>query len=111
MKKFDESDYEFFEIAQLSDIPNGKRIFVEVDGDPIVVFNIGGEFFATDDLCTHDDGPLGEGKLNDYKIMCPRHGAEFDVRTGEVVTLPANENIEVYPVRIVGEMIEIGLPL
>ncbi len=55
----------------------------------IVVFNIAGQFFAIGDVCTHDDGPLGDGELEGYEIVCPRHGAHFDVRTGKAIRLPA----------------------
>ncbi len=74
---------EFVEIAPASELPNGERLFVEVSDRPIVIFNIAGQFFAIGDVCTHDNGPLGDGTLEGYNIVCPRHGAEFDVRTGK----------------------------
>jgi 3-phenylpropionate/trans-cinnamate dioxygenase ferredoxin subunit len=76
-----------------------------------VVFNIAGEYFAIADLCSHDDGPLGDGDLEGYEINCPRHGASFDVRTGKVLSLPAIVDIPAYPIRIVNGQIQIGLPL
>jgi len=101
---------EFVEIAPASELPNGERLFVEVEGESIVIFNIAGQFFAIGDICSHDDGPLGDGDLEGYNIVCPRHGAEFDVRTGEVKSMPAVVDIPAYPVKVEGGMITIGLP-
>ena len=110
-KKLDPQACEFVAIARQEDLPNGERLFVEIDGEPVVVFNIAGEFFAIADLCSHDDGPLGDGDLDGYEINCPRHGASFDVRTGRVLSLPAIVDIPAYPIRVVNGQIEIGLPL
>ena len=70
-----------------------------------------GEFYAIADLCSHDDGPLGDGDLEDHEIICPRHGARFDVRTGKVLSLPAVEDISAYPVRCIDGKIEVGVPI
>ena len=101
---------EFVAIGLDTDLPDGKRIFVEIDGLPIVVFRVGGELFAIADACSHDDGPLGDGDLEGNEIICPRHGARFDIRTGKALSLPAVVAIPVYPVRVVDQQIEIGLP-
>src|ERR1043165_387080 len=85
----DESKIEFVEIAPVDDLPNGERLFVEIEGKPLVIFNIAGQFFSIGDVCSHDDGPVGEGDVEGYSITCPRHGAEFDIRTGAVVSMPA----------------------
>lgn len=106
----DESKVEYLEIAPASELPSGERLFVEVEGRPIVILNIAAQFFAIDDVCTHDDGPLGDGDIEGYNIVCPRHGGEFDVRTGKAVQLPAVVDIRAYPVRVVNEMIEVGIP-
>lgn len=107
----DETRFEFYPIAAADELPNGERIFVEIDGLPIVVFNIAGRFFAIGDVCTHDDGPLGEGELEGYQIICPRHGARFDVRNGKALALPAVVDTPSYPVRVVDGQIEIGVPI
>jgi 3-phenylpropionate/trans-cinnamate dioxygenase ferredoxin subunit len=107
---FDESQVEFVDIAPASEIPNGERLFVEVADKSIVIFNIAGQFFAIGDVCTHDDGPVGEGDLEGYNITCPRHGAEFDVRTGTVRQMPAVVDIPAYPVRIESGTIQVGIP-
>jgi 3-phenylpropionate/trans-cinnamate dioxygenase ferredoxin subunit len=101
---------EYFEIAPQSDLPSGERLFVEIGGRPIVILNMAGKLFAIGDVCTHDDGPLGDGAIEGERIVCPRHGGEFEVGTGRAVQLPAVVDIPVYPVRIVEGVIQVGLP-
>lgn len=104
-------DLEYVTVGVVSELPNGSRKFIEIDGTPIVVFNIAGEYYAIGDLCSHDDGPVGEGDLDGAEIECPRHGARFDLRTGKALSLPAVVDIPAYPVRVLGEEIQIGLPV
>jgi len=106
----DESKIEYVDIAPASELPNGERLFVEIEGKPIVIFKIAGQFYAIADVCSHDDGPVGEGDLEGYSVVCPRHGAEFDVRTGKVISMPAVVDIPAYPVRVVDGMIQLGIP-
>ena len=106
----DESKIEYVDIVPASELPSGERLFVEIEGLPIVIFNIAGQFYAIADVCSHDDGPVGEGDLEGYCIVCPRHGAEFDVRTGKVISMPAVVDIPAYPVRVVDGIIQIGIP-
>lgn len=106
----DKTKAEFLEIVPASELPNGERLFVEVEGKAIVILNIADQFFAIDDICTHDDGPLGDGDVEGYNIVCPRHGGEFDVRTGKAVQLPAVVDIAAYPVRVQDGMIQVGIP-
>lgn len=108
--KLDPKNCEFLAIGSVEDLPNGERLFVEIDGQSIVVFNIAGAYFAIADVCSHDDGPLGDGRLEGFEIICPRHGARFDVRNGEVLALPAVIDIQSYPVRTNKNQIEIGMP-
>ena len=108
--QFEESDCEFVAVAPVSEMGNGERLFLEIDEIQIVMFNIAGEFFAIGDVCSHDDGPLGDGDLDGYEIICPRHGASFDVRSGKVLSLPAIVDIPAYPVRVVDGQIEVGIP-
>jgi len=107
---FDETKAEFVDIAPVSEVPNGERLFVDLGDKPIVIFNIAGQFFAIGDVCTHDDGPLGDGMLEGFNVVCPRHGAEFDVRTGKVVQMPAVVDIPAYPVRVVDGVLQVGVP-
>jgi 3-phenylpropionate/trans-cinnamate dioxygenase ferredoxin subunit len=107
---FDTTKAEFLDIAPASDLPSGERLFIEVEGKSIVIVNIAGQFFAIADICTHDDGPLGDGDIEGFNIVCPRHGGEFDVRTGQAVQMPAVVDIPAYPVRVVDGMIQLGIP-
>lgn len=105
-------EVEFIPIGEVGEIPSGGRLYVSIDEYNLVVFNIAGKLFAIADLCSHDDGPLGEGEIeNGFEISCPRHGAHFDVRTGKAVKLPAVVDIPAYPVRVVSDAIEVGLPV
>lgn len=106
----DLSEYEFVQVIEASEVKRGERILVEIDGLPIAVFNVDGKFYAIGDVCTHDNGPLGDGELIGFQIICPRHGARFDIRNGKALTLPAFVDTPWYPVRVEDDMIEVGLP-
>jgi 3-phenylpropionate/trans-cinnamate dioxygenase ferredoxin subunit len=101
---------EYTQIALVNELPNGERLFVDIDDKAIVIFNVAGQFFAIGDICTHDDGPLGDGLLEGYKVVCPRHGAEFDIRSGKAIQMPAVIDVPAYPVKIVDGAILIGVP-
>ncbi len=103
------TDLTYYQVCSEDDLPDGDRLFIEMDEDPVVIFHHHGEYFAIADLCTHDNGPLGEGELEDHQVVCPRHGARFDITTGEVLTLPAVKSVKSYPVRVVDGVIEIGV--
>jgi 3-phenylpropionate/trans-cinnamate dioxygenase ferredoxin component len=105
-----DSGADFVDIVGVEELPVGERIFLEIEGLSVVVFNIAGELFAIADVCSHDDGPVGEGDLEGFAITCPRHGAQFDVRSGKVLQMPAVVDIPAYPVRVVGKMIQLGVP-
>ena len=76
---------------------------VEVDGTVVLLCNVNGELYAVEDVCTHDGGPLDQGEMQDGKVMCPRHGALFDVTTGSALTLPAVVPLPTYHVRVEGD--------
>jgi len=90
----------FVSVARTDEIAPGEKKIVEVDGALVVIVNLDGEFYAIEDVCTHDGGPLGEGDLEGHALICPRHGARFDVRTGAALTLPAFEAAPTYEVRV-----------
>ena len=95
-------------IATKSDIPAGTVQVFEVDGRSLCVANLDGQhFYAIDNLCTHDGGPLGEGRLANGTVECPRHGARFDLKTGAVRALPAVRPVRTYPVTIEGEEVSV----
>ncbi|MGC8779278.1 MAG: Rieske (2Fe-2S) protein [Anaerolineae bacterium] len=95
----------FVTVARVEEIPAGHKKIVEVDGIEVVVVNLDGSFYAMENVCTHDGGPLGEGKLEGCQLICPRHGARFDVRTGAALTMPAVEPAPTYEVRVEGDEI------
>lgn len=109
--QYEPEQCEFVQVVPAEDLMKGERLFLEIDELPIVIFNIGGELYAIADVCSHDDGPVGDGELDGYEITCPRHGASFDVRNGKVLSLPAVVDIPAYPVRVVDGQIEVGVPL
>ncbi|MEE2796310.1 MAG: Rieske 2Fe-2S domain-containing protein [Planctomycetota bacterium] len=80
---------EFIHAANIGDVTDPGKMLVEIDGEMIALFHVGGSFYAIDDVCTHDGGPLVDGDLQDYTIACPRHGAKFDIRTGSALSMPA----------------------
>jgi 3-phenylpropionate/trans-cinnamate dioxygenase ferredoxin component len=88
--------------------PGGKKL-AEVAGRPIALFNVDGKFYAVDDVCTHDGGPLAEGQLTGCEIMCPRHGARFDVRTGQALCMPAVEPVTVHATEVRGDDVYVAL--
>ncbi|PJF39880.1 MAG: non-heme iron oxygenase ferredoxin subunit [Chloroflexi bacterium] len=98
---------EFVTVATTDEIPPGERLVVGVGRKWIAIFNVDGTYYAIADVCTHDDGPLAEGELHDCVITCPRHGAEFDIKTGKVLKAPAMVDVPTYPVRVEGEDIQI----
>lgn len=108
-QRIDADLYEFYPIAPAADLPVGERLFIEVSGTSIVIMNVSGQYYAIADVCTHDDGPLGDGSLDGYEIICPRHGARFDIRSGEALTFPAVTETDTYPIRVVDDIIQIGI--
>jgi 3-phenylpropionate/trans-cinnamate dioxygenase ferredoxin subunit len=98
---------EFVKVAKISDLAPGEKMLVEYEDEDVGLFNIGGEFYAISDVCTHDGGPLVEGQLNGDQIICPRHGARFNVKTGEQ-TMPAFAPVPLYEVKIEGDDILIA---
>jgi 3-phenylpropionate/trans-cinnamate dioxygenase ferredoxin component len=90
-------------VANRTELPPGGKILLELDGRAIALFNVGGTYYAIDDVCTHDGGPLAEGDLDGCAIQCPRHGARFDVRTGKPLCMPAVEPVATHKVEVRGD--------
>jgi 3-phenylpropionate/trans-cinnamate dioxygenase ferredoxin component len=88
------------DVCAEGEIPEGGHRLVDLGGGiEAAVFFVEGEYHAIEDLCTHDDGPLAEGELDGCQVICPRHGARFDIRTGEALSLPAYRPVEAFKVR------------
>lgn len=108
--KLNNADLEYIEVATVDEIPEGGRLLVDVDKYPIMILNLAGKLYAVEDTCSHDGNPLGGGPIEGKHIVCPRHGAKFDIENGKAISFPATENISVFPVRIIEGKVEIGLP-
>ena len=94
-------------VASTDDLAAGAAKVVEAGGKRLALCNTGEGFFAIDDMCTHDRGPLDQGKLIGNRIECPRHGAQFDVTTGRAVVLPAVRPVKTYPTRVEDGQVEV----
>ncbi len=97
----------FIKVAHLSNLAPGQKMLVEYDDEDVGLFNLGGEIYAISDICTHDGGPLVEGKVEGDQIICPRHGARFNIKTGQQ-TMPAFTPVPLYHVKIEGDYILIA---
>jgi 3-phenylpropionate/trans-cinnamate dioxygenase ferredoxin subunit len=99
-------------VCKLADLPEGEMRLLEADGRKIGVFHCaGGELFAIEDRCSHDDGPLAEGEFDpgSCTVECPRHGSLFDLQTGKPKTLPAYRPVETYEVRVDADEVKLEL--
>jgi len=106
----EKNKFRFYPIGPTQDLKSGDRLFVEIGPLPIVIFNIDSQYYALEDVCSHDNGTVGDGDLEGLEVICPRHGARFDVKTGQVLCMPAVKDIHSYPVRVTENIIEVGLP-
>ena len=93
---------DFARVASTDDVPPGDMLLVDLDGQRVVLANAGGQIYALAELCTHAECPLSEGDLDGEELVCPCHGSRFDVKTGAVLSLPANEPLATYSVQIDG---------
>lgn len=99
---------DFVTVARADELSPGERMVVQIGRTWVAVFNVEGQFYAIQDVCTHDDGPLAEGKLIGCEIECPRHGARFDLRDGRVTAPPALVPVPVYDVRVQDGQIQVA---
>jgi 3-phenylpropionate/trans-cinnamate dioxygenase ferredoxin component len=100
---------DFIRVCSVSDIPDPGKQVVEVGERYVVLFHVDAQFYAIDDVCTHDGGPLGEGFLEGFAIACPRHGAKFDIRDGRVLCMPAIVGTNSHDVKIEGDSVLVRL--
>ncbi|MCX6044837.1 MAG: non-heme iron oxygenase ferredoxin subunit [Chloroflexi bacterium] len=103
---------DFIKVATVDEIPVSGSKLVEIDYVRVALFNLNGEIYAIEDTCTHDGGPLVEGNVvNQCEVMCPRHGARFDIRTGAALSFPAFEPTNTYAVQVKGNEVWIESPV
>ena len=91
---------EFVMVVQRQDIPAGVMKEVRYKEESVCLANIGGKYYAIGNICTHEGGPLAEGTLQDFEVECPWHNARFDMRTGEVLSPPAEKPVPAYEVMV-----------
>jgi 3-phenylpropionate/trans-cinnamate dioxygenase ferredoxin component len=99
----------FVKVATRDELPDRGKKVLDIDGRAVALFRIDGNYYAIDDVCTHDGGPLAEGQLIDCEIQCPRHGARFDLRTGRPLCMPAIEPVAVHLVEFRGDDIYVAV--
>lgn len=100
---------EWVDVAPVNELDPGSRRVISTEIGPVIVFNLAGEFFAIADACTHDGGELASGACEGDQIICPRHGSRFCIKTGEVLTPPAYEDVETFPVRVENSIIQVDI--
>lgn len=98
-------------VGRVEELPPGSVKIVHAGHVAVGVYNLGGEFYAIEDRCSHDDGPLAEGEFDPDRgvAICPRHGANFDIRTGRPLTLPAYEPVETFPVVVEDGVVKVDV--
>jgi 3-phenylpropionate/trans-cinnamate dioxygenase ferredoxin component len=95
-------------VLTLEELPSGKQMVVEIRDTWVAIFNVNGQLYAIEDICTHDYGPLGDGEVNGLEVECPRHGARFNLETGKP-TFPAVKPVNRYAVKTEGQDILVDL--
>jgi 3-phenylpropionate/trans-cinnamate dioxygenase ferredoxin subunit len=100
----------FVKVARVDDVPPGKMKTVSVNGQPVILANVGGTIYALGGICSHADGPLGRGKLLGSVVECPFHGGQFEVSSGKAVTPPATDDVATFAVQIEGDDIWVASP-
>lgn len=104
------SDIEFHAVAKTGDLDEDEAMQVMIGKREIAVYNLGGEFYATDDICSHAYASLADGYIENNQIECPLHGGCFDIKTGKAMTAPLTEDIVTYEVKVDGDDIMVGVP-
>jgi len=91
---------DWIDVCAANEVADSKNIVVDVDGTDVAIFKLDGQFYAIEDVCSHDGAEIASGELEGDEIVCPRHGARFCVKTGAVKCAPAYEDIDTFPVQI-----------
>ena len=102
---------EWVKVGEVNELAPGEKKQIDLDGIEVALFNVEGEYFVIEDICSHDNAPLCHGRFDGEEITCPRHGARFNVKTGAALCMPAVEAIDTYEVKIDGNdlLIEVDL--
>lgn len=98
---------DWIDIGAASALAEGEHLLVDVAGTAVVVFKVGGQCYAIENVCSHDGAEIASGRLEGDEIVCPRHGARFCIKTGAVKCPPAYENIDTFPLRSVNNRLQI----
>jgi 3-phenylpropionate/trans-cinnamate dioxygenase ferredoxin subunit len=101
---------DWVDVVNVEDFPPGAWRVVEVEGAAIAVFNVAGGYYAIEDVCTHDYGSLTGGDVCGTEVVCPRHGARFDIRTGSALSPPAYEPVATFPLRVSDGVLQVRDP-
>lgn len=105
-----ESVTSYVKVAKVGEIPEGGRKLVDLEEVTVALFHVDGRYYCIEDVCSHDGGPVAEGPLDRFAVECPRHGAQFDIRDGSVLSMPAVVPIPTFEVRIEGDDILVESP-
>jgi len=98
---------EWIDAINVNELSAGMYSVVDLEDVSLLLVNVGGEFHAIENLCSHDGGELSDGEVIGAEIICPRHGSRFCLKTGTALSAPAFEDIETYPVRVVGDTVQV----
>ncbi len=98
---------DWIDVAREGSLAEGEHIVVDVDGAEVAVFKVEGNYYAIEDVCSHDGSEIASGRLEGCEIVCPRHRARFCLKTGKVLAPPAYEDIATFPVRVEGGRIQV----
>lgn len=101
---------EFVKVGTISDVAPGQPLVYDFPYNTIAIFQVGDNYFALEDVCSHQEVPLSDGKVEDCKVECPMHGSWFDLRTGAALNLPATKGVPVYPVKVIGDELYVEEP-
>ncbi len=98
---------DWVDVCKADELKPGEHVVIDLDGTPVAVFNLDGAFYAIEDVCTHDGAEIASGEVEGDVIICPRHGARFCIKTGEVLSPPAYEDLHPFPVRVENGIVQI----
>ncbi|MCK9606045.1 MAG: non-heme iron oxygenase ferredoxin subunit [Methylomonas sp.] len=99
---------DWIDVVAESALADGEHVVIDVDGFDVAIFKLEGQFYAIEDVCTHDGAEIASGELDGDEIVCPRHGARFCVKTGQVKSPPAYEDVATFPVRVVDGRLQVA---